>query len=266
MKNWFTILLLLLIFLSAKASPKTEIIIFGVVHQATDNFDGDDVLKILDKVKPDAILFEHPTSWNAEEFSELVSKIENPTLETITVKKYLDENPSVILRYYDIANRNKYYIETQYFEQEKAFNEKLDNLIKKSESDDSASLPAKRIIMLLNFANLNHSLLKEYPRVINSSAGDSICAINVRYLLSSSLKFTETIPELKQFKEFITSKKEYWNRRNQTMAENIINYAEEFQGERILVTTGFEHRYYLRKELQQSKKQNFVLKEYWECE
>ncbi len=222
------------------------------------------MLKILNQVNPDVILFEHPISWNAEEFSELVPKIENPTLETITVKKYLDENSSVILRYYDIANRNKYYIETQYFEQEKAFNEKLDNLIKESESNDSASLPSEQINMLLNFDKLNKSLLKEYPRVINSAAADSICAINVRYLLSSGLKFTETIPDLKQFKKFILSKKEYWNKRNQAMAKNIIDYATEFQGKRIIVTTGFEHRYYLRKELQQSKKQNFVIKEYWE--
>jgi hypothetical protein len=264
MKNLFMFILLLPVLLSSKTLHKTEIIIFGVVHEATDNFDAEDMLKILNQVKPEVILFEHPISWDANEFSELVPKIKNPTFETIMVKKYLDENPSVILRYYDIANRNKYYIETQYFEQEKAFNEKLDNLIKKSESDDSASLQAEQIIMLLNFANLNNSLLKEYPRVINSSAGDSICAINVRYLLSISLKFTETIPDLEQFKEFITSKEEYWDRRNQTMTENIINYAKGFQGKRIIVTTGFEHRYYLRKELQQSKKQNYIIKEYWE--
>ncbi len=264
MKNWSIIILLLPILLLAKASPETEVIIFGIVHQATENFDGEDMLKILDRVKPDVILFEHPISWPVERFSEIVKKNKNPTLETIIVKKYLDENPSVLLRYYDIENRNKYYIETRYFEQEKAFNEKLENLISKSESDDSVSLPAEQITMLLNFDNLNHSLLKEYPRVINSAAADSICAINVRYLLYSSLKFTETVPDLKQFKEYIISRQEFWDKRNEAMAKNIINYVEEFQGKRIVVTNGFEHRYYLRMELQQSQKQNFILKEYWE--
>jgi hypothetical protein len=264
MKNYIIIILLLPILLLAKNLPKTEIIIFGIVHRATDNFDGDEMLKILANVKPDVILFEHPISWNAEEFSELVQKIENPTLETIMVKKYLDRNPSIVLKYYDIENRNKYYIKTRYFEQEKAFKEKLENLISKSKSNDSASFLSEQINMLSNFDKLNKSLLKEYPRVINSAAADSICAINVRYLLSTSLKFTETIPALKQFKEFVTSKEEYWNRRNQAMAKNIINYAEEFKGKRIVVTTGFEHRYYLRKELRKSNKQNLVLREYWE--
>lgn len=258
-----TIIFLLPILLLAKPSSKTEVIIFGVVHQATDNFDGEDMLKILGQVKPDVILFELPISWDAEKFSELVPKIENPTLE-VMVKKYLDENPSVLLRYYDIENRNKYYIETRYFEQRETFEKKLEALINKSKLNDSFSFSNEQISIQINFDKLNKSLLKEYPRVINSEVSDSICAINVRYLLSGYLKFTETIPELKQFKEFVISMNEYWDKRNQAMAKNIINYAEEFQGKRIIVTTGFEHRYYLRSELKKSAQQNFVLKEYWE--
>jgi len=266
MKNWGLAILLLPILLLANTYPKTEVIIFGTVHEATDNFDGEDMLKILYQLKPDVILFEHPISWNADEFSELVPKIENPTLETIMVKKYIDGNPSVLLRYYDIENRNKYYIETRYFEQQKEFNTKLEDLFNKSESNDSISHLKEQHSMLLNFDKLNKSLLKEYPRVINSEAADSICAVNVRHLIASYLKFTETFPELKQFKGFIISQKEYWDKRNQAMAKNIIKYAEEFQGKRIIVTTGFEHRYYLRNELKKSQKQTFELKEYWEHE
>jgi hypothetical protein len=262
MKNWFTILLLLPILLLAKATPKTEVIIFGTVHQARNNFGEEDMLQILNQVKPDVILFEHPISWNAEEFSELVPKIENPTFGTIMVKKYLDKNPSVVLKYYDIANRNKYYIETRYFEQWEAFITKLKDLFNKSESNDSLSLLKEQISILINFEKLKDAL--DCPRAINSEAGDSICAMQERISYTRFLKFTETVPELKQFKEYIISRQEYEDKRNQTMAKNIIDYASEFQGKRIIVINGFQHRYYLRKELQQSQKQNFVLKEYWE--
>ncbi len=264
MKNWFTILLLLPFLLSSKTSSKTEVIIFGTVHEARGNFDEEDMLKILEQVKPDVILFEHPISWDAEEFSEFVTKIKNPTFETIMVKKYLDRNPSLILKYYDIENRNKYYIETRYFEQEEAFNKKLEDLFNKSELNDSLSLFKEQISMLINFDKLCDFL--DCPRAINSAAADSICAMKHRIFHTNFLKYTETVPELKQFKEFIISKQEYWDKRNKTMTKNIINYATEFQGKRIIVTTGFEHRYYLRNELEKSSQQNFVLKEYWEYE
>ncbi len=268
MKNWVIIIILLLmpILLLAEIPPKTEIIIFGIVHQATENFDGEDMLKILDQVRPDVILFEHPISWPAEEFSKIIQKIENPTLETIMVKKYLDENPSVLLRYFDKENRDKYYIETRYFERQKAFNKKLEDLITKSKSNDSISLPNEQISMLLNYDKLNKSLSKEYSRVINSTVADSIYAIKHNYFNASFLKFTENVPELKQFKEYIISRQKYWEKRNQAMVKNIIKYAEEFQGKKIIVVTGCEHRYYLRNELKESKKQTFVLKEYWEHE
>ncbi len=266
MENWLTITLILPILLSSKTLPKTEAIIFGTVHRATENFDLEDGLNILKKMNPDVILFEHPISWNAEEFCKLVPKIENPTLETIMVKKYLDENSSVLLRYYDIANRNKYYIETRYFEQLKPFLKELDDFIEKNKKNDSLPFLKERIAIHLKHNKLNETLLQEYPRIINSATADSICAIKNRDQHNNYIKFTEIIPELKNFNEFIISLIEYWNKRNKAMVKNIIKYATEFQGKRIIVINGFQHRYYLRKELQQSQKQNFVVKEYWKYE
>jgi vacuolar-type H+-ATPase subunit E/Vma4 len=268
MKSWFIIILLLPILLLSKTLPKTEIIIFGTVHEVRENFDIEDGLNILEQVKPDVILLELPISDPVEKFPEIVRKTKDPTqlLEGRMIKKYLDKNPSVPLRYFDIENRNKYYIENRSDEQEQAFQKKLEELVTNSDSDDSGHLVEEEMIKLVYLFNFDNILREEYPRAINSTIADSIYATKHRYLFSTFLKFTETIPALKQFKEFWVWRLEFWHKRNKAMAKNIINYAEEFQGKRIIVITGSEHRYYLRNELKKSQKQNFVLKEYWEYE
>jgi hypothetical protein len=268
MKSWFIIILLLPILLLSKTLPKTEVIIFGTVHQETENFDVEDRLNILEKVKPDVILLELPISNPVEKFPEVVKKFKDPTLfpDGRMIKKYLDKNPSALLRYFDIKNRNKYYTENRSDEQEQAFQKKLEELVTNSDSNDSGQLVEEEMMKIIYLLNLDDILREEYPRIINSIVADSIYAMKHRSILTTFLKFTETIPELKQFKEFWVWEGEFWHKRNQAMAKNIINYAEEFQGKRIIVVTGCEHHYYLRKELQQSQKQNLVLKEYWEYE
>ncbi len=268
MKNWFIFILLLPILLLSKTLPKTEVIIFGTVHEVRENFDIEDGVNILEQVKPDVILLELPISDSVEKFLEMVKEFKDPTqfLEGRVIKKYLDKNSSVLLRYFDIENRNKYYSENRSDEQEQAFMKKLGDLGNKSDSNDFDPILKEAGVMLMHAFNLDNTLSKEYPRIINSTVADSIYTMKHRCLHTNFLKFTETIPELKQFKEFIIWRDEFWKKRNQAMTKNIINYAEEFQGKRLIVITGCEHRYFLRNELKKSKKQNLVLKEYWEYE
>ena len=55
---------------------------------------------------------------------------------------------------------------------------------------------------------------------------------------------------------------DFWDLRNKTMARNILNIARQNPGRRIVVLTGFSHRYYL---LQELKEENTVqIREYYE--
>ncbi|HJO95733.1 MAG TPA: hypothetical protein QF753_20225 [Victivallales bacterium] len=74
----------------------------------------------------------------------------------------------------------------------------------------------------------------------------------------------DNVPAMNKFKDFLILSKNYWDKRNHTMVKNIINYAKEFQGKRIIVLTGFEHTYYQRELLEAHKNKNYVLKEYWQ--
>jgi len=48
------------------------------------------------------------------------------------------------------------------------------------------------------------------------------------------------------------------------MAKNILNYANENPGKKIMVLTGYFHRYYLLEELYKANAKNVVIKEFYE--
>lgn len=58
----------------------------------------------------------------------------------------------------------------------------------------------------------------------------------------------------------------FWDLRNQTMAQNIYIYntAAKYPNKKIVVLTGFLHRYYLLKELNRLNKGSYVIKVFYE--
>jgi hypothetical protein len=57
-----------------------------------------------------------------------------------------------------------------------------------------------------------------------------------------------------------------WIRRNNQMITNIKRYSEELLGQRLVVISGFEHRYYLHRHLYDCRDvpPNYTVKEYWQ--
>jgi pheromone shutdown protein TraB len=264
MKKGFILLIVMFCSFSSYSHklPKTEIIIIGTVHKATEAYSEDTLFHILERIHPDVILREHPVSWSVDSFLEEAKKFEYPGLETVALLKYIEKAPSVLLRNYDIAGRNKFYKEIDYFEKQK----KLFGDLK--ELDDSNKLDGLEEVLLERFYiffRIIHAIAEENIRVINSTSTDSVLSLEEEYLMDDILKVTEIVPELNKFSNYVTVSKNFWEKRNRKMAEHIIEYSKEFQGKRMVVITGFEHRYPLRKQLYESEETNFVLKEYWEC-
>jgi hypothetical protein len=54
---------------------------------------------------------------------------------------------------------------------------------------------------------------------------------------------------------------DFWDLRNKTMARNILEITRQYPGKRVVVLTGFFHRYYLLEELQ--KGNSIQIKEYY---
>jgi len=219
------------------------------------------LFSILERLKPNVILFEHPISWSTDKFSEKAKKFSNENLEGLTALKYLEENPSVLLKYFDIANRNKYYKETNYFEHERKFSEQL---FKLKENNKLSSLAESRLEQISIVLKIRNVIEKSNPRLINSVTSDSVISLKQKYVRNNIIKLTKMIPELHKFNKYANDSKHFWDKRSRKMVENITKYSRDFQGKRLIVLTGFEHRYDLRKLLQERGKPNYILKEYWE--
>ena len=260
----FAIIFILLVVSFCLFAKKTEIIVIGTVHQPTKNYSTEDLANIFHKVKPNIILIEWPVNWfegNGIEKLKKMSK-DNPGLERSATLKYLDNNKYVQLRYYDIKNRNKFYQDKDYFKQEDAFMSNRSKLYQDKKLSETAKLLFDQEI---NVYQIRDGFGAEYPRVINSEACDAALSIKQEVTKNNDLELTKIVPELKEHNNFIIMSNNFWDKRNHSMVKNILNYSKQYQGKKIAVLCGFEHRYYLRKLLKEAEKSNnIVLKEYWE--
>jgi hypothetical protein len=78
----------------------------------------------------------------------------------------------------------------------------------------------------------------------------------------------EAREELAQYRIFQKENGDFWDRRNKTMARNIITFATSdlFRNKTIVVLTGFYHKYYLLNELlPQQQKCGYIIQEYYEA-
>ena len=57
---------------------------------------------------------------------------------------------------------------------------------------------------------------------------------------------------------------DFWDLRNRSMAKHIYNAAQKYKGQKIVVLTGFLHRYYLISELKRLNKEDYSIKEYYQ--
>ena len=106
---------------------------------------------------------------------------------------------------------------------------------------------------------------KSDPLTINSFQADS--AINEKqWLMNEGIpEIVRLTPGLKDSEAFWSLSRAYWIRRNDEMLRNIRRFAAEFEGKRLVVLCGFEHRYYLRSRLSDAgEPPGYVVKEYWE--
>lgn len=239
---------------------KTEIVVLGTVHHPTANYPQEKLESILKKIEPDLLLMEFDKSFFDESFA-ILDKWKNVSMETKAVFSYL-KTTKVLLRPYDIEGRNLFYAKHDYFNRETAMNKAMSGLY----GQNNLVPEAKAILeSLFAVANIRDACGQERPEVINSGACDKGVETKQYYAYKGISKVIELTPELKEHKAFWDLANDFWVRRNDEMVNNIIKYAKEFAGKKVVTLCGFEHRYYLRKKLaERAATENFVLREYWE--
>lgn len=251
-------------------AQKTEIVVIGNVHTPMDRYNADTLYAILEKVKPDIILHELDHTFFTKDYKFKQPSKEN---EQNASERYFSKNPEVMIRPFEFEGRNEY---------------RREKGIKQSES------PTMRVLdSLYSSGNLTESqrtIVSEYRRLtdqlnsfgylsalnFNNPKTDSISKLRQYY---QHYEIRKVINEQKIFSEkFVTTstgKKvsykqgynefcDFWDLRNKTMAKNIIAYSKKYPNKKIVVLTGYFHRYYLLEELKKTKNKKFVIKEFYE--
>lgn len=273
MKRTTLILLTIFIFISAASfGQKTVITIIGNIHQAVPNYNADTLLTLLNKVKPDILLHENDSSFFTKDFSFKDASTEN---EGMASEKYISKNPQTQMRPFDFEGRNEYRKITGIKPTESLAVELLDSLY------ESNLLSEKQRKVYKKYVNLLKPLQKAAcgrPIDFNNSKNDKICEERQYYQYTKLLNIMRVRPEFSNhfytmpngktisYEKGFQRAAEFWDLRNQTMAKNILKIAREYSGKKLVVLTGFMHRYYIIRELRKLIKgnKNIIIKEFYE--
>lgn len=239
------------------APNTTEVFILGTLHKSTDNVTYDDLYNLLEKIKPNIILFETDSSsfdkemnfktrWWRMKLPDLLDKYKQSNLEEIAVQKYLYHNKNAIVRPYEWSLRDKFHKEYNILTTPNLVFQKLDKL------NSNNKLTRTQKSVLENFYSLTNQLDKFGDSTlyeINTAFQDSIARDrqNVQYhQIKTIIDINDSLIE---FREFYKINEAYWDLRNLAMVSNIEKYIKQNPKSRIVVLNGYFHRYYLRQEL-----------------
>lgn len=238
----------------------TEIIVIGTVHEATDNYNEDTLISILENIKPDIILVECDTSYMTTAF-QFKESIKDISLETKAITRYQASTP-VELRPYDIVNRDAFLDDYNRRNQERNFFREVEQLYSAGSLSPEALAKMERI---LNMMEIAEHMINAAPSYINRADGSSyIDTINYYSYIGIS-KLIDAAPQLSAYKQYWDTEYEFWVERNNVMISNIIKYKNIYPGKKIVVLCGFAHRNLLKTALaKKANEEEIALREYWE--
>lgn len=250
---------------------KTELIVIGNIHQPVPNYNSDTLLSILEQIRPDLILHEVDSSFFTKDF-----KFNNPSdgNEQQASEKYVARYPLTKIRPFEFEGRNKYRIEQGMRPTDGLTLELLDNLYRHS------LLTAEHQQIVSAYHQLTDSLKEiatHAPRHFNNTRTDSIAQQRQRYQYQ---EISKIVAERDEFADAHHTKPngqkisyrdgyllwaDFWDLRNKTMAKNIMKHVHRNPNRRIVVLTGFLHRYYLLNELKKFPRgENVLIKEFYD--
>ena len=247
-------------------SHGTEVYIVGSVHFETSNIKRNDIYHYLDSISPSVILYESDTKTvnrmlNRTDFlMQLMYTFKNvKKVESFVVLRYLKHHPETVVLPFEWEERDAYHAEHEILT-------KPNTMI-------------KALLQLYNENSLTHdqaSIVDEYLSTnkayfqidrnadvfdINSSITDSLISERQAYVYQKIPEIVKERIELAEYEDFLPIHMGYWDIRNKAMTENILKQIRLNPNKKIVVLTGYSHRYYLTAELQKYEQQyNFSVK------
>ena len=252
------------------ALPRVHII--GVVHSENRVRNADSLIQILKTLNPDLILVETdtvsgyfgsgyrlktPAWWYKLAVKLRLARKIAPEMEAMY--RYKSIEPTISLLPFDIAipNRKKYLKTSTKAE--------YDLLVAINRINQKGQIPESLHVAHKEFTSYNNWLYDVrhlgYRPINQHSVTDSLRRLmSLEYNHFSSL--FESIPELRKHEKPYKEERQFWDIRNQKMAENILSFVKSTGCKKVVVLTGLLHKYYLE-DLLLASKEKFLLEKYF---
>ncbi len=238
---------------------QSQVTIIGNVHHPSAVYNADTLYFILDRLKPDIILLE----LDSVAFTKIF-KQQHPTRENepVAVLRYISQYPGVITAPFEFEGRDNYRKEKGIRQASGRIDKLLDSLYK------NKLLLKKQQHIISKYYELTDTLNTYTVKTVtefNNSRTDSLCRIRqyyqhvaVRKVVNQRKEFAQqfvmtSLHERVSLREAYNRLCDFWDLRNQTMTKNILKTALQYPGKKIVVLTGFFHRYYLLQEVKAAK-------------
>jgi len=231
-------------------------------HHTSTHYSPEELRRILVALAPAAICVELDSTFFTED-GEIRPEIGNaedfPDMEMVCeARKVL----GVRLLPFDREGRDAFYTKNNYLERQQRLNDWVTAWLQER-STACPGHPAVRIAHMVEEAERAQTALNAMApaSLVNSGAYDAV--IRMKHSLGNILTdLLSDEPGYDRVRDDDRLISDEWRDRNQEMANNLIRIASGFPRERLVVTTGSEHRYILRDLL--AGQPGVTLKEYWE--
>ena len=238
---------------------QSKVYLIGSRHQPTVSYNADSLYQQLEKIRPDVILLE----WDSNFFNNnsvkwqyrqvippYYKKINN--LEILGATKYSKNHEKVILAPFEWDSTSLIHQQIR--------GKSRTSMMKalwNTKSDTSTQVLKECGKLRSDMLNL-----QDLPS-FNTNLNDSLMErfINLEYEVIPSLVLRNDV--LKEYHPIAEKFKDYWPIRNSNMGKNILQAINEYPKSKIVVLTGFRHRYFLRQYLsRRSSDDDFELLDY----
>lgn len=240
---------------------KAKVVILGTIHSDAKKINSDSIYNVLSGFKPDIILLELERSVFEKENTLKKDFDGRNSNEIQAVLAYQQQRPNVQIKPAELEGRNGYRKKLGVYSEAGFVFKKIDELqsqgkLSKQEHADYSQFDRYWI--------MTEDIAKQDLKTINSIQSDKIVDSLMFYQYVKTKEIVNNHNEFNNYKLVSSREKadtitfrEYYNNwadfegsfRNEAIAKNVLKYQKENPTKKIILLTGFKHRFFVKKYL-----------------
>lgn len=232
--------------LSQPSSTPASLLLIGTVHNGNSQFNHKTLYRLLQALNPDVVLWEQNIPFKKVFGLRTASflGIWQPGIEQRALQRYTGRNKNCNILPYDTALGNRHvYIATgkKQLAQLYAYLDKA--RMTPADSSGYSAFRGEEAIYneVLHRASL--AMLNQQPELMEQTK--SLYALRAALIAPLANRYLSDTALAKWYHQ----DQAFWNARNEYMVQQIRQAAKAFPGKKIIVLTGFDHRYFLHDRL-----------------